>query len=510
MDSSLILSVAKCDVQRCIELLCDGGDPNIVTRDGAPLLHLALGVEDDEQALALAQLLFVHGAEVDCVNTVSRESALTVARNLGRDEIVSLLISNGAIMEDEEKNRKLDPTISTSFHKYIFEEKNNAIRGNKFLEEVASIFEENIKGVKDNVSQGHDTEVEKEIEITLSQFSSLGINVFPINDKSRNKTIIIETPRKTSPKQGKTESKLGVHREIDSKFGCSTPTRNHLQVPSLEMSQVSSINAHGDCSFNSTRSVMSKDNSRISLKEPNEKRSLESSTKDMFHSCISDANCEANLSFVQQYLVEDMAEGVSFYERRHSSMLGISGKVSSKNTSNVSLSSSSIVNDRTYTVSRDTNDFSKYPFAMKDSLMNISSIIKNWEILTKREMEMCEMFKNISKSAADIVNQLTRETACKASFNYLLLDPTITDNLPMKVFTESDLELWRTFVSSIFYVGKGSRSRPFQHLYEAVKSFKKDPGKKRLSEKIRYVVCPKYLQSTDLHLPQQRKKLISL
>ena len=47
-------------------------------------------------------------------------------------------------------------------------------------------------------------------------------------------------------------------------------------------------------------------------------------------------------------------------------------------------------------------------------------------------------------------------------------------------FSSSDQEVFRTFISAIFYVGKGSGRRPFQHLYEAMKS---EPGSK-VSEKI--------------------------
>jgi len=99
---------------------------------------------------------------------------------------------------------------------------------------------------------------------------------------------------------------------------------------------------------------------------------------------------------------------------------------------------------------------------------------------------MCGRFSTISSSQAELVNQLTRESACKSSFNYLLMDPKITQNLPMKLFRESEQELWRTFVSSIFYVGKGSRSRPFQHLYEAVKMLK-SKGSKKPSDKIKKI-----------------------
>lgn len=62
-----------------------------------------------------------------------------------------------------------------------------------------------------------------------------------------------------------------------------------------------------------------------------------------------------------------------------------------------------------------------------------------------------------------------REGVSKTSFTYLLLDPRITDNLPCRTDTLESKEVWEIFLSSIFYVGKGKRSRPYAHLYDAVK-----------------------------------------
>uniref|UniRef100_A0AAR5QFQ0 LEM domain-containing protein n=2 Tax=Dendroctonus ponderosae TaxID=77166 RepID=A0AAR5QFQ0_DENPD len=66
-----------------------------------------------------------------------------------------------------------------------------------------------------------------------------------------------------------------------------------------------------------------------------------------------------------------------------------------------------------------------------------------------------------------------REGTNKSNFTYLLLDPRITNNLPDRAGTLSPLDQWQTFLSAIFYVGKGKRSRPYQHLYDAVNLWKK-------------------------------------
>ncbi|NXN57957.1 ANKL1 protein, partial [Rynchops niger] len=61
-----------------------------------------------------------------------------------------------------------------------------------------------------------------------------------------------------------------------------------------------------------------------------------------------------------------------------------------------------------------------------------------------------------------------REGLLKSSFNYLLLDPRTTQNLPLRSHRLSPAECFRTFVEAIFYVGKGTRARPYCHLAEAL------------------------------------------
>ncbi|XP_066986850.1 uncharacterized protein [Macrobrachium rosenbergii] len=70
-----------------------------------------------------------------------------------------------------------------------------------------------------------------------------------------------------------------------------------------------------------------------------------------------------------------------------------------------------------------------------------------------------------------------RDGTNKTCFNYLLLDPRMTQNLPVRGALMGEEERFKCFISSIFYIGKGTRCRPYHHLYEAFKSNKKE-GKK--------------------------------
>uniref|UniRef100_A0AAY5F1E7 LEM domain-containing protein n=1 Tax=Electrophorus electricus TaxID=8005 RepID=A0AAY5F1E7_ELEEL len=54
----------------------------------------------------------------------------------------------------------------------------------------------------------------------------------------------------------------------------------------------------------------------------------------------------------------------------------------------------------------------------------------------------------------------------------------VTRNLPYRSQCMSALECFQTFVSAIFYIGKGKRSRPYSHLYEALEYFRGDKTSK--------------------------------
>lgn len=87
-------------------------------------------------------------------------------------------------------------------------------------------------------------------------------------------------------------------------------------------------------------------------------------------------------------------------------------------------------------------------------------------------------FMKLESNMVDYFLQKTnirwREGNLKTSFIYLLIDPRISDNLPLVYKKLDKAEVWKRFLSSIFYVGKGKSSRPYSHLYDAIKLFSKE------------------------------------
>ncbi|XP_042601048.1 ankyrin repeat and LEM domain-containing protein 1 isoform X1 [Cyprinus carpio] len=98
------------------------------------------------------------------------------------------------------------------------------------------------------------------------------------------------------------------------------------------------------------------------------------------------------------------------------------------------------------------------------------------------ELAVCEQFDKPDQ------NKRWREGFIKSSFNYLLLDPRVTKNLPYRSQSMNPKECFQTFLSAVFYVGKGKRSRPYSHLYEALEYFKGDKTSKKLCSKVQHIL----------------------
>ncbi|XP_016972578.1 ankyrin repeat and LEM domain-containing protein 1 [Drosophila rhopaloa] len=109
--------------------------------------------------------------------------------------------------------------------------------------------------------------------------------------------------------------------------------------------------------------------------------------------------------------------------------------------------------------------------ASQSQLSNIfSHLVKELERTINSEIN----FENI-KYLYKYVKQHSKwyqENDCinRHYFNYLLLDPRVTNNLRERARNLHKIDVWYTFLRAIFYVGKGKATRPYVHLKRAQKS----------------------------------------
>lgn len=121
-----------------------------------------------------------------------------------------------------------------------------------------------------------------------------------------------------------------------------------------------------------------------------------------------------------------------------------------------------------------------YSIELEKTLKN-SNWTENLSTYKELELAISKQFNEPNPS------KKWREGLSKASFTYLLMDPRITNNLPSRAELLTTEETWKIFLSSVFYVGKGKRSRPYSHLNEAILHWI-ETTKTRPNKKIKHIL----------------------
>lgn len=105
-----------------------------------------------------------------------------------------------------------------------------------------------------------------------------------------------------------------------------------------------------------------------------------------------------------------------------------------------------------------------YPLELQKTVTNYDNLTENIKDYLSLETRMVNYF-------LEKAHLKWREGNSKTSFVYLLLDPRVTEKLAVYHTQMTKSEVWAKFLKSIFYIGKGKRSRPYQHLYDAIKIY---------------------------------------
>ena len=104
----------------------------------------------------------------------------------------------------------------------------------------------------------------------------------------------------------------------------------------------------------------------------------------------------------------------------------------------------------------------------------LEQLVDKLNMTTASDILEAHMFTCFKSSPLNLNGKTEwREGHQKSAFNYILIDPRVTRNLPSRAKLSSSTDVFRTFVEAIFYVGKGSRARPYAHLYDSLKDWKR-------------------------------------
>jgi len=110
-----------------------------------------------------------------------------------------------------------------------------------------------------------------------------------------------------------------------------------------------------------------------------------------------------------------------------------------------------------------------------------------------------DTWKTTIKSWGTLEESIVSLNGGGSSFTYLLIDPRITKNLPARADNfQNPIKVWQTFIRSIFYIGKGSKSRPNDHMTEAFNSWI-GKNKKEISQKVCIFIIIILLKIIILH-----------
>ena len=122
--------------------------------------------------------MLINGANPECKNYQGR-TALDLVREMGRELVVKLLVE--LLVGFGAEGGSIEEEVAVTFQKYVFEEEEEkggdktAVKGGlHFLEQVASIFQGSLEGVKgDKVTQEQE-EADTELSCVLAQLGSVG------------------------------------------------------------------------------------------------------------------------------------------------------------------------------------------------------------------------------------------------------------------------------------------------------------------------------------------------
>ncbi|KAG4066268.1 hypothetical protein HA402_000492 [Bradysia odoriphaga] len=511
---------------------------HVVKDSGIAPLHFAVCMTNEKSAIYFTKFFLKHSGDPN-VKTEDGETSLHIACYYGRMKIVELLVINGGdiSIKDNDGNTPLNITINEGhfdifemLKKMIFEAKEK--KRNETVPETeiddpdkpARLTLNRLRYDMDSASPYYVNITRRKPKPTVQpinhQEASIveeQANIFQLNESN-----LVEF-QKVNQRLSK---KSLVHTWKEKLINTATNYDEMLQE--FNNLQFSSTKLSDDLEFDLTNEMTNKFSSNIkssSTKLPLELAVDVDAANDSFYTARSGENGtfikspnrlgndeenspENQVQLVEDYRHNDRENGVVFYERKIEPCLSRTNKTDSQTSASSKFTVPSDYN--TADLRRELTQFGDSPgpitkstkylymkrlmkFKRHPELANVPSNVQSksnysielektlkpdtWQDALNQYAEMDFETKMVNGFQTPQFLKSNGDDCLKKSFVYILIDPIISENLPGNAKNLEPLEAWKRFISSIFYIGKGTCSRPYSHLYDAIKMYQQRSGK---------------------------------
>ncbi|XP_071965057.1 uncharacterized protein [Antedon mediterranea] len=461
------------------ELLEYGADPNCISsEDGVSPFHLAVGL-DSKASLKLVELCIQYGGDPN-VRSHEGMTPVMVAASWGRFQALQVLLANGGDpkLRDEDDKNALDHAIGADswdcrqlllqhinrFKEYDSDEDEPLGEPNYHYERYYSTSSSSSSSLSSSsiLLPGSDSLFDSSsgsdgifhgFDVTSPDHPFVFMKANPLPTQL-NETVTIEREETYD----KTQT---VHSPVDN---------NNEQIQNNE--QTESNNAHLEFIYHDEECGVSLIEKRCSLND-NSTDDTEILQNDSFEETV--------IYDWQDVFKEKKAKKENYldeltYEQLHLELVsyGFNPGPITPTTKEIYFNKLMKLKEQKTKDSKNDRTSIEYSQELNDRVKNSTKAGDDEEEI------MCAAFNNPDPG------RKWREGVVKSSFNYLLLDPRVTRNLPQRSKHLSDSETFETFLSAVFYIGKGKRGRPYAHFYEGLEQLR-NPRMKP-SDKVQHIV----------------------
>ncbi|XP_033107318.1 ankyrin repeat and LEM domain-containing protein 1-like isoform X2 [Anneissia japonica] len=483
----LMESLKLHDYSTSKQLLELGADPNCISKeDGVSAFHLAVGL-DSQTSLKLVELCIQYGGNPN-VRSHEGMTPVMVAASWGRFQALQILLVNGGDPElrDEDNKDALDHAIDGGSWdcKQLLQQHMNLICEHEDDEDDQRLYSEPSYSYERYYSASSNINSPcSESRLDDSTESEGAFHGFDVTSPDHPFAFVKSNPLPTQLNKTAIIHHDRSHHETFNKSMNFDASLETLEVSFLDKNNEQTISIHDSTSplefiYHDEERGISLIERRCYLNNNSANESAISEDSDTF-----DPLDETVLYNWQDALKEPPSKSKHDLDNLTSEQLTLELTSYGYNPGPITSTTKDIYKNKLAKLrkeKRKTKDANSSKVA--DYSQELSDFMQKCSISTGEEDEglMCATFQNPDPQ------RKWREGTIKSSFNYLLLDPRVTRNLPHRSKGLDDSEIFKIFLAAVFYIGKGKRGRPYAHFYEGLEQIR-NPRMKP-SDKVQHIV----------------------